>query len=89
MLDAHIDGVDQLGEKWARSRGVPVKVVRPDYANAPGGNRRAAPLARNKLMIDEADGVCVFWDGESKGTAHVVREAKKQDKLLGYHTYDW
>jgi len=35
---------------------------------------------RNKLIVDSADFVIAFWDGESKGTKSVIEYCKKQGK---------
>jgi len=72
-------GVDQLGEKWARSYGVPVK---PFYLTNEDwllfGNR--AGIVRNQEMAEYADILIAIWDGKSNGTANMVEEMKKLDK---------
>ena len=30
-------------------------------------------------MADEADALVAFWDGKSRGTAHMIETAKKKD----------
>jgi hypothetical protein len=69
-------GADQLAERWAKERGIPVLVFKPDY----GTHRKRAPLVRNTLIIEEADAVVAFWDGCSPGTAHALSQAKALKK---------
>ena len=52
--------------------------MRPQYDRY----KRAAPLKRNEQMVDLADEVLVIWDGKSKGTAHTIRYAEKQEKRV-------
>ena len=41
---------------------------------------RAAPIVRNKQIVDYADKIVAFWDGSSKGTLSVIRYAQKLGK---------
>ncbi len=66
-------GVDSIAEATATERGLGVTVHRPDYSK--GG--RAAPLARNSLIVADADRVVAFWDGQSRGTADTIGKAEK------------
>ena len=36
-------------------------------------------FVRNKQMIDNADMLLAFWDGESKGTQHGIKYAQKKN----------
>jgi len=67
-------GVDSLGERWALEHGVPVERVLPDWRRY----GRGAGLVRNAEMIDGADALVALWDGASRGTAHVIRMARKR-----------
>ena len=40
----------------------------------------AVPIVRNKQIVDYADHVVAFWDGNSKGTLSVINYAKKAGK---------
>ena len=48
----------------------------PDYARY----KRGAPLKRNMQIIEYADVVIAFWDGESKGTKFVIDNCNKTGK---------
>ena len=66
-------GVDQLGEQWANLRGIPVKRFVPDW-NKHG---KAAGPIRNQAMARYANALVLIWDGESRGSASMKREALK------------
>lgn len=64
-------GADQLGERYARARG---HVIDRYPANWDAHGKRAGYL-RNSEMADNADAVVLFWDGQSKGTGHMLNIA--------------
>ena len=43
-------------------------------------NKKSAPIIRNKMIIDQAEYIIAYWNGESKGTAQAIEYAKKKDK---------
>lgn len=67
-------GVDRLGEKWARARNIHVRIMHADW----NGLGRAAGFARNDRMSMYADALVAIWDGESRGTMHMIRTAIKR-----------
>ncbi len=69
-------GIDTLAEKYADSHNISKCIIRPKY-NLFG---RAAPLKRNKEMVDIADSVLVIWDGKSKGTEFTIKYTKSINK---------
>lgn len=71
-------GIDECARKYANEKGIPCIEFLPEY-NKYG---RYAPLKRNIDIIEYADVVLAFWDGRSKGTAHVIRECEKRNKPL-------
>lgn len=78
-------GVDKAAENAARERGwIPGEqliILRPDYGAFPAATRRwEAPYARNRQMVDAADLVVAFHDGESGGTMQAVEYAYEQGK---------
>lgn len=64
-------GVDQKAAFWAMGRNIKVKEFKADW---PKYGRSAGPK-RNKKMAKYADALIAFWDGRSKGTANMIREA--------------
>jgi hypothetical protein len=77
-----LEGVDLLGEAWAEDHNIPVKLFEADW-NTYG--RAAGPL-RNKLMAEHADACIAVWDGESKGTLSMIRQATQ--KGLKVYVYE-
>ena len=69
-------GVDACAAAYAREKGIGLVEILPDYSRY----GRAAPIVRNKEIVDRADAVLAFWDGKSKGTASVIQYAKKKGK---------
>lgn len=68
-------GVDSSARSHARRHGIPLWEIFPDYRSY--GN--AAPLMRNITIIENADLVLAFWDGYSRGTAHVIRKCREKN----------
>lgn len=69
-------GVDSLAAAYARANGLALTEFLPNY-EAFG---RGAPLIRNRGIVDYADAVIAFWDGESRGTAYVIKYCEKVGK---------
>ena len=70
-------GVDNCAAEYARRRGIRLTVFLPQYESY----GRAAPIVRNKKIVDYADKIVVFWNGKSKGTLSVIKYAEKTGKL--------
>jgi len=68
-------GVDLEGEAWARSFGYPIKRFNPDWDKY---GKRAGYL-RNVEMANNADALIALWDGESKGTKHMMDIAREKN----------
>ncbi len=69
-------GIDKCAEEFAERNGYKLKIFYPAYKLF----GRAAPLKRNLTIIDYADLVLAFWDGNSKGTKYVIDNCKKRNK---------
>lgn len=69
-------GVDSCAAKYANEKGIKLTVFLPQYERY----GRAAPIMRNKEIVDYADKVIAFWDGTSKGTLSVIKYAEKIGK---------
>jgi hypothetical protein len=68
-------GADTLGERYAKERKYDVKIFLANWDKY----GRSAGAIRNNLMSDYADGLIAFWDGESKGTKHMIESATKKN----------
>lgn len=71
-------GVDLLGEKLARKLGINIKKFPANWLKF--GNN--AGYIRNSEMAQYADELLAIWDGESKGTAHMIDLMKKNNKVV-------
>ena len=71
-------GVDRCAAEYARKKGIRLTEILPQYERY----GRAAPIIRNKEIVEYADKVLVFWDGSSKGTQSVIRYAQRIGKPL-------
>ena len=69
-------GVDSLAAAYAKAHNLKLVEFLPDYARY----GRGAPIKRNYEIVDYADRVVVFWDGQSKGTLSVIKYAEKTGK---------
>ena len=69
-------GVDRCAAEYAKENGIRLTVFLPQYKLY----GRAAPIKRNKQIVDYADKIIAFWDGSSKGTLSVIKYAQKIGK---------
>ncbi|MBQ8005696.1 MAG: hypothetical protein IJ303_05240, partial [Clostridia bacterium] len=69
-------GVDRIAEAYADKHRISKLIVYPQYKLY----HRAAPLKRNDIMVDIADKILVFWDGNSKGSRYVIEYARMRGK---------
>lgn len=67
-------GVDYLGELLAKNLNIAVKRFPADW-NTHG--KRAGPI-RNAEMANYADALIAVWDGQSKGTANMITQARQK-----------
>ena len=70
-------GIDTLAAEYAKRNGLKLTVFLPEYEKY----GRAAPIVRNKQIVDYADKVVALWNGSSKGTMSVIEYAEKIGKL--------
>lgn len=75
-------GVDRMGETWAQSRGIPVVQFPADWK----GKGKMAGFFRNQTMAGYCDAAVIIWDGESRGTAHMLKITRALGKpVFVYH----
>lgn len=73
VIQGGATGADQLAREWAEAQGIPVLEMRADWKKH---GRKAGPM-RNQSMIDlSAPDLVVAFPG-GRGTADMVRRAKK------------
>lgn len=77
-------GADKMGENWGRDRNVIVRVYPADWDKY---GKRAGYL-RNLEMAKIATELVAFWDGRSRGTAHMIDIATKEGLHVHVFRYD-
>lgn len=71
-------GVDSWAEEVALIHKISKIIFKPDWDKY--GKR--AGFLRNELIVNEADKVIAFWDGQSKGTKNSIDLAIKAKKPI-------
>lgn len=74
-------GVDTLGECWAKDNDVPIERFPADWAK----HGKAAGYQRNLLMAEHAEALIAVWDGESRGTKHMIDIARRAGLQVHVH----
>jgi hypothetical protein len=77
-------GADRLGCRFAEESGYPLRGFAAEW----GKFGRAAGAVRNKLMAKEATHLLAFWDGNSKGTMHMIDYAHELGLQIEVVMYD-
>lgn len=78
-------GADRMAGDWAIKYGMKVEIFPANW----DVHGKAAGFIRNKEMIEVADRVIAFWDGQSRGTAHTIQLAQHRyipTKIVKYKT---
>lgn len=73
VISGHARGVDQLGEVYAYQQNIPCE-LHPANWDLHG---KSAGYKRNEQMAKVAEACVILWDGQSKGTKHMIDLARK------------
>lgn len=76
-------GADTLGARWGQFNHLVVKHFPADWDYY----GHAAGYIRNIEMAEYADMLIAFWDGKSKGTAHMIKTAQRNG--LPYYVFNY
>lgn len=68
FISGEARGADSMGKQWALSRGYKVMLFPANWTD----HGKSAGYIRNKQMADEATALVAWWDGKSRGTAHMI-----------------
>ena len=77
-------GADLTAYKLFSEVGLPVKMYPADWDQY----GKSAGYIRNNQMAAVADMLIAFWDGESRGTAHMIDTMKQQHKSVFVFNYE-
>lgn len=76
-------GADQMGEQYAREKGYPVRQFPAEWDRL----GKSAGYVRNGEMAEYADALIAFWNGQSKGTEHMINLATKHNLKIKIYRY--
>jgi len=76
-------GADAIGASFAKQHGIQLYEFPADWHT----NGKRAGYLRNEEMADFADGLLAFWDGESRGTAHMIQAMYDRKKPVSVARY--
>lgn len=74
-------GVDRLGEQWAARNGLALRVFPVKWSDF----GKAAGPRRNAEMAEYGTALVAVWDGESPGTADMIRRAQAKGMPVHVH----
>ena len=77
-------GADLTAYKLFREVGLPVEMYPANWDE----HGKQAGFIRNTQMADNADMLIAFWDGESRGTAHMIATARKRNLNVLVFNYE-
>lgn len=77
-------GADALGERYAKEKGYEIIYYPADWNT----NGKSAGYIRNLEMAENADALVAFWDGESRGTKHMIDIARRKRLNVRVIYYD-
>lgn len=77
-------GADFLGIEWADVYGLRITRFPAEWDKY----GKSAGFIRNAEMGAYADAAIIFWDGESKGTKHMIQTMKKLGKPYSVFNYN-
>jgi hypothetical protein len=72
-------GVDRVGERWAIDNNLSMRSVAGECKEY---GIKIAPLKRNEMMAEYADGLIAIWVDKSFGTGHMIDCMKKLGKPI-------
>ncbi len=89
IISGGAKGADSLAVEWAADFGIPYLVF-PALWRDPftGVQNKGAGFKRNILIVEQADVVMAFWDGQSAGTNHTLEMAKQRNKPVRIIRFD-
>ncbi len=78
IVSGGANGVDFMGETWARGHHIPVKLFPAEWGRY---GKKAGPM-RNVSMSLYAEALVAIWDGKSSGTGNMIGQMRKLGKFV-------
>lgn len=94
LVSGGANGADTLAERWAIRNKHECEIYPANWEDLTHPDAKiktdkkgrkydaAAGFRRNKQIVEAADIVIAFWDGQSRGTLNTIMLAKKQKKKV-------
>lgn len=76
IVSGEARGADMLGERFAKELGLQLLLFPAEWDKY----GKSAGYKRNLTMSENADALISFWDGESRGTRHMIDIMIKANK---------
>lgn len=76
IISGGAKGIDRCAAEYAKKNSIKLTEILPRYEIY----GRAAPIIRNRKIVEGADKIIIFWNGSSKGTLSVIKYAEKLKK---------
>jgi hypothetical protein len=76
LVSGGAKGADSLGERYANENNITTLIFKPDWKK----HGPAAGPIRNTDIVNNADTIIAFWNGESRGTKDSITKAEKLGK---------
>lgn len=73
IISGGADGPDSFGISWALEHDVELEIFKPDWKK----HGKSAGYIRNEEMAKAGTMLIALWDGQSKGTKHMIDLALK------------
>lgn len=81
IISGGAKGADTLAKRYSSETGIPIQEFKPNW-DAYG---KAAGFIRNEMIVKACDELVAFWNEISRGTAHSIKTAEKNNKPV--HIY--
>ena len=78
VISGGAKGIDSYAARFAHENHLKLVEFKPDYSSY----GRSAPIMRNSLIVDAADGVIAFPNKSSRGTHDTINKALSVGKIL-------
>jgi hypothetical protein len=84
IISGTAKGADSLGERYAAENGLKCERFPADW-NKHG---KKAGILRNEDMANQSDALIAFYDGQSRGTGHMIGYCKRKGLKVKVVKYD-
>jgi hypothetical protein len=80
ILSGGAQGIDQMAIDYAKLNNLPYRIFPANWVMG-----KSAGYVRNEEMAKEAEALIAIWDGESRGTKHMIETAIRYKLQIHLH----